>query len=249
MVAEQRYNEILEHLNQAGSLTIRQISALLGVTRETIRRDLKHLSELGELTQVRGGALAIKQREPDIADRSDVNADGKNHIANIAKKFVTDGMSILMDSGSTALAISRGLEDFENLTIITNDFTIARIARCQKHKVIVLGGEMSQSDFGTCSIETIEAVKTYQVNIAFVGVGGLSEQALVTDYSQIAAYLRATMIKQAEQSFFVVDQTKFAKVTPIRVPDPNLATGIIVDKMPDKLIMERINEINLEVYN
>ncbi len=248
MVAEQRYSSILDHLAKAGSLSIRQISELLGVTRETIRRDLKHLSDLGELTQVRGGALAIKHQEPDIANRSAMNAEGKKHIANIAKGFVKNNMSILLDSGSTALAIAHELEDFEDLTIITNDFTIAKVMRSQQQKVIVLGGEMSQSDFGTCSIETIEAVKSYQVDLGFVGVGGLSEQALITDYSPIAAHLRATMLKQSARSFFIVDKSKFGKTTPVRVPDIDSATGVLVDEMPDDAIVRNLRTYSIDFY-
>lgn len=249
MIAQQRYNALLEHLEKAGSLTIRQFAELLGVTRETIRRDIKHLSDQGKLIQVRGGALMTKQQEPDVRDRSGRNVEGKRHIATIAAGLVEDGMSILLDSGSTTLAIAERLSHKQGLIVVTNDFAIAKLMHSKNHKVVVLGGEMSPADFGTCSIETIHALQAYQLHIAFVGVGGLSDVALITDYSQTAAHLRSAMLNQAKEAYFVADSHKFGQIKPISVPNIEKAEGLIVDILPDESIAQELAKKSLSLLS
>ena len=86
-LAEHRYTFILDDVLEQGSVTIRSLSERLGVSRETIRRDISELAGQNRLKQIRGGAISMTQSEPDFVKRQTVNAEGKKAIGFFGGKL------------------------------------------------------------------------------------------------------------------------------------------------------------------
>ena len=143
-------------------------------------------------------------------------------------------MVVLRDSGTTTLAVARALAATRrNLTVCTASLAIAQLlCRVASMRVHMLGGEIDSNDEATMGIDVLEAIARFRVDVAFLGVGGLSEEGEITDYSRIGAEQRARMIAAARRAYFVVDRTKFGRLTPVRIPNPNEAAGLIVDAAP-----------------
>ncbi len=232
-LATSRHDEILKRVAATGAISVSELTLLFGVSRETIRRDLRFLAEQGRLAVVHGGAARREASEPALDQRASENAHGKAAIGRLAASFVEDGMVVLLDSGTTTLAVARALVGRRNLTVCTNSLAIAQLlCRVPGTRVHMLGGEIDPNDEATSGIDTLEAIGRFRVDVAFIGVGGLSGEGEITDYSRVGAEQRGRMIATARAAYFVVDHTKFGRLTPVRIPNPRGAAGVIVDAPP-----------------
>src|SRR5689334_21133719 len=121
IIAEQRHRLILERLGAEGAVAVGRLSEALGVSRETIRRDLHFLARAGHLLKKHGGAISISRTEPDETQRSQTNAEGKRRIGLHAASMVPSGATVVLDSGTTARCVADELAARRDLTVITND--------------------------------------------------------------------------------------------------------------------------------
>jgi DeoR family glycerol-3-phosphate regulon repressor len=232
-IAARRHDEIMRRLSQAGTVSVEELAKAFGVSRETIRRDLKALADRGRLDVVHGGAARREAIEPALDLRVRQNADGKAAIGRAAARLVEDGMVVLLDSGTTTLAVARALLARKNLTVCTNSLAIAQLlCRVAGTRVHLLGGEIDPTDEAAVGIDVIEAIGRFRVDLAFVGVGGVSPSGEITDYTRPAAEQRARMILAASSAYLVADRVKFGRLTPIRIGYAEAAAGLIVDCEP-----------------
>jgi DeoR family glycerol-3-phosphate regulon repressor len=234
LLAASRYDEILRRIGAAGSVSISELSDLFGVSRETIRRDFRYLAERGQLDIVHGGAARRQAVEPALDQRAAENAAGKAAIGRFAATLVEDEMVVLLDSGTTTLAVAQALAvTRRGLTVCTGSLGIAQLlCRVTGTRVHMLGGEIDPNDEAAVGIDALEAIGRFRVDVAFVGVGGLSDDGEPTDYTRVGAEQRGRMIAVARRAYFVVDRSKFGRLTPVRIPNARAATGIIVDAPP-----------------
>ncbi|TDG06027.1 DeoR/GlpR transcriptional regulator [Paraburkholderia guartelaensis] len=228
-----RTDYILQSLDASGSVSVADMSMTLGVSRETIRRDLKALAEQGRVSLVHGGAAKRAVDEPSLATREAANAAGKAAIGAAAAQLVADGMVVLIDSGSTTLGLAAALTNHSDLTVITNSLPIGLLlCRAPGVKVIVLGGDIEPNDEAAFGIETMTALAHYRVDLVFLGVSGISPEGEFTDYSRLAAEQRHLMMNAGKAVYVLADHTKFEHGTPVRItPVPHIA-GVVVDAPP-----------------
>lgn len=234
-LAPRRHDEIIKRLALHGSVGITELAQFFDVSRETIRRDLKQLAERGQLDLIHGGATRCEAHEPPLALRSEKNADGKRAIGLAAAHLIQDDMVVFLDSGTTTLAIAQALEPKQNLTICTSSLLIA-LQLCRKPgiRVHILGGEIDPAEEAVTGIDAFEMISRLRFDLAFIGGGGLSPEAEITDFTRSGAEQRSRMIKAATHSYFVLDSSKFGRLTPMRIANFEQASGIIVDQSPDK---------------
>lgn len=153
MLAEQRYQRILDLLKENGSVRVSELKSKLNVSSETIRRDLEMLESRGFLCRARGGALLAKSpaegrsegpgsRYTPFGLRNQENIDSKAEIAEFAVTFIKEGQSIALDSGTTAFALARAIKHrFKSLTVVTNSMAIVNeLAEARGITLIVTGG-------------------------------------------------------------------------------------------------------------
>jgi len=124
LLAEDRHRLILRRLDENGSVAIRTLARELGVSRETIRRDIDRLATRGGFRKTRGGAVAFAPVEATDTERGMVNALAKRAIGERAAALVRDGASLILDSGTTTRAVAQALSTRRNLTVYTNDLAI-----------------------------------------------------------------------------------------------------------------------------
>lgn len=246
-IAARRHEEIVGRLRVTGTVSVEELAELFGVSRETIRRDLKALGGRGHLDIVHGGAM---RRGPELAlnDRREENASGKAAIGVTSAALVRDGMVVLIDAGATTLAIAEALTARSELTIVTNALPIAlAMCRVPGTRVHILGGEIDAADEASFGIEVIEALGRFRFDIAFVGAAGISDAGEITDLTSAAAELRSRMLGAANRSYLVADRTKFGRLTPIRIPRPGSLTALIVDHEPPPKIAASLGAQGLEI--
>jgi DeoR/GlpR family transcriptional regulator of sugar metabolism len=243
-LAPRRHDEIRKRLSLQGSVSIAELAGFFDVSRETIRRDLKLLSDRGQLGIVHGGAAArFEASEPAMSLRSQENAEGKAAIGKAAAGLVKDGMVIFLDSGTTTLAVAQALSGLRNLTICTASLKIAlHTCHMPGMSVHMLGGEIDPGEEAASGIDTLDAMARFRVDIAFLGGGALSPDGEVTDFTRAGAEQRGRMIALASKAYFVLDNSKFGKLTPLRIPNFERAAGVIVDASPEPALVEALSQ-------
>ncbi len=240
-LAPRRHGEILRRLAADGTVSITALADFFDVSRQTIRRDLKHLAERGQLDLVHGGATLFEPTEAAFTERREENAGAKTAIGRAAANLVRDGMVVFLDSGTTTLAVAHALAERQNLTICTTSLSIA-LLMCRQPlvRVHMLGGEIDPVEEAAVGIDALEAISHFRVDVAFLGGGGLSPDGEVTDFTRSGAEQRSRMAALAGKAYFVLDSSKFGRLTPLRIPRFELAAGVIVDRRPPEAICEAL---------
>lgn len=213
MLALERHAKIIEKLSQQSSISIRDLTKSLGVSRETIRKDIDLLSRQGKLHQVRGGAVRVLDWEPPIADRLRTNPGGKAVISAMVEAKIPDHASVIIDSGSTTLVAAERLAAArKGLTVYTNDLKIALVMGPVAKEVIILGGRLDARENAVFGLEAIEHLSRYRADFALIGCAGFSANGLLTDFSRETSALRECMMARSEQAFVLADSSKFRSV-------------------------------------
>lgn len=245
LVAAQRHAEILRRLEASGGARVEDLAAALAVSGETIRRDLKALAGQGRLAIVHGGAVGAQ--EAAFAARRADNPAGKRLIARLALDRAPEGASLLIDSGTTTLALAQAIaRSGRRLTVHTTSLPAAiALARAGAVVTHLIGGELDPGDDATRGAEAARALSALRVDLAFLGVGGFDRDGAVTDYNAAAARQRGLMLAAAREAWFLADHGKFALTQAARVE--GLATGLIVDRPPPPGLARAVMRRGLQV--
>jgi DeoR family transcriptional regulator, glycerol-3-phosphate regulon repressor len=248
MLIEKRQQLILDRLARDGAAGIAAMATVLGVSRETIRRDVNALSDRQLLKKTHGGALASQAAEPSLTTRMEVNAAGKRRIGLAAAKMVPDGASLIIDCGSTTQALARALLQHRRLTVYTNDLHVCRLLSRRNGNVVnLLGGQLLEHEDATAGWETVAQVAQYHVDLAFVGVSGIGDDGTLTDYERAGAELRSRMLIAAKLPVLLADRTKFGQVKPVTVANFDKVRRLITDVAPAAPIRRRLAARGIEV--
>ncbi len=152
MIAQERYKFILDSLQDQHTVRAAKLASALGVSTETIRRDLEYLEKENQLIRVYGGAslLQYETRQVPYDFRLAANADEKVNLARTALKYVSEGTSIILDHSSTCCVFARELKKhFSNLTIVTNSLEILNVfSDTPTYNIIFLGGTFDTFERG-----------------------------------------------------------------------------------------------------
>lgn len=234
-IAARRHRIILDSLERQESVSVEELALSLDVSRETIRRDLKALSADGRLAVVHGGAIRAEHSEASFASRRTVNRAGKELIADLAVAMLGDGMTILLDSGTTTEAVVRALArtDRKRLVIHTTSLENARLAsRLPGARVFLIGGEFDRNEDATAGTEALRAIGRLSADVSFVSVGGVDAEGRLTDYTRAGAAIRTALLGAAEQGFLMADSSKFGLVLPSRIGGDEACAGLLLDRLP-----------------
>ncbi|MBM7662870.1 DeoR/GlpR family transcriptional regulator of sugar metabolism [Bacillus mesophilus] len=240
MLQEERQKLILTELKEHHSVRIANLCKKLGVTRETIRRDLHELEESGHLKKVHGGAVQVKASlEPSYQKRELINTKEKESLAKKAASLIEDGDAVYFDIGTTTLLIPKFMKEKKNVTVITNGVKVAMaLAECPGVKVILTGGEMRVGEMALSGATALKTIEPFYIDKAFIGVGGIDSQ-VITDYHLEEKEIRRMMVEKATTTFALADYSKFGTKAFVQVcPIEEIHTVICDGKAPKDMIVK-----------
>ena len=248
MLPSERHAIILEEVSRQPAVSIRSLTERLGVSRETVRKDIEQLAQENKLNQVRGGATRVRRHEPPMTDRTQTNRVGKERIGAYVASAIPDGASVIIDNGSTTLAAAQALAATRReLTIYTNDLTIASVLTPAAAEITLLGGRLDFSENATMGLDTLEHLSRYNAEYALVGVGGISARALLTYFSLEGANLRHMMMERAQHPFLLADSSKFGVVGQIAMKALPFDVTLVVDGELPKDISEALETQPMDI--
>lgn len=216
-LAATRHAAIVEQLRSTGQVSATDIAEQLGVTHETIRKDLTALQERGVLRRVHGGAVPVEplSHETMLRDRSE-HAHSKARIAEAALAFLPDSGAVLLDSGSTTAAFAERCPGNPRLLAMTNSLPIASSVLGRWGEVILLGGRLRPETEATAGQWTIDALASVTVDVAFLGTNALSLSHGLATPSDAEAALKAAMVRVARLRVLLADSSKIGRESVFR---------------------------------
>lgn len=247
--ASQRHDLILHRLRTDGSLRALDVAQQLGVTHETVRKDLLHLEGRGLLRRVHGGALPVESMsyEPAVPSRTSLGRE-KQRIAGAAAGFVPATGAILLDAGSTTAALAEHLPPTAELTVVTNALPIALSLLAYPHlSVHTVGGRLRSTTLAEVDHWALRALAETRVDVAFLGTNALSvEHGLSTPDASEAA-VKAAMVGTAARTVLLADHTKIGRVSVFAYADLAAVDVLVTDTGATDEQVREIEAVGVEV--
>ncbi|CAG4887095.1 DeoR/GlpR family DNA-binding transcription regulator [Paraburkholderia saeva] len=216
MWQEDRHQRIRALLSTLQRVSTERIMADLGVSRETVRRDLLDLEALGELRRVHGGAIKPADEAP-IAERAQTHVKSKIAIARAATGFVSSGQTLFIDSGTTTALLAEELAKLANLTIITNSVDVALKLRGASesaesaNEVILLGGTLSERSLATIGGTTIAEIQRFRADVALLSPVGIDHRSGATNFDHAETEVARAMVNNADRVVILADYSKIGQ--------------------------------------
>lgn len=211
----ERKTKLLSYINENGSILVREASAWLGVTEETIRRDLNELANHGLLVRTHGGAISSDDSKAEfpLEIRQGINIEGKNAIGREAAKLVNDGDTIMLDASTSSLFLAMNIKDKKSITVITNaEKIVSELSNCDEITIISSGGILRRKSMSYVGKHAENALNNYQSEKVFFSCKGfLPEQGLMDSNDQ-ESQIKRIMIKRSQHAIFLCDRTKFGRI-------------------------------------
>ena len=177
MLSEQRYEKILALLDEKKSVTVAEITELLGISESTARRDITALDRAGRLTKVFGGAVtsdgSFVTQEPTVAQKVEVQKAEKIRIARCAAAMIEDRDFVYLDAGTTTGYMIEFLARTK-ATFVTNAVAHAQKLAAQGNHVFLIGGELKSSTEAVIGAQAMETLERYHFTKGFFGTNGIS---------------------------------------------------------------------------
>jgi len=236
MLAYERRNAIKEMLRELKTVTVEDLAKHFFVSESTIRRDLDLISDEGMIRRTYGGAVMLDTiaAELPITLREHENTDAKHTIAQRAVGLIRDGMTIILDTGSTVTAMIPFFGKFESLTVITNgvktSYLLNSYGRITTH---CTGGRLRETNMSLVGMTTCRRLGELNADIAFVSCSGLSAERGVTESSEEEAEVKKAMINAAAKTVLLCDSSKLGVFQLNRVCAIDALDTIITEKSGD----------------
>jgi DeoR/GlpR family transcriptional regulator of sugar metabolism len=230
MFPADRRRQIAHYVNEHGSTSITELSAMFNVSEMTIHRDLKTLDQTGLLRKTRGGALAP---EPylvlaDYQSRLKSYEKEKEAIGCRALEFIQNGDTILLGPGTTCLSIARQCYGFNDLTVITNGpLIILELAKIPGITVHSTGGLLSKTVMAYVGPVAEKYLSTIRPDKCFIGANGITLEDGITDPLPFEASIKRKMVEVAQEVYLVATPDKFGHVSQ-HVSFPLEAVDVII---------------------
>jgi len=208
---QERRNQIIDLITQKRTIKNSELMDRFGISIETVRRDLEYLERQGYLQRVYGGAVLKTSlgSEPEYANRSKEHFAEKNAVAAAAAQLIAPGDSVFFGVGTTVQAIAQHLKLVQNVTAFTNSLHMAiALSEIPECTTILPGGQLRAKELSLSNFPAEENLGHFNVNKAFIGIGGITETG-ITDFHVGEARLHRQVIQNASQVIVVADSSKF----------------------------------------
>lgn len=245
-----RQRQILDFLQANGECSIDYFAEKFGTSGMTVRRDLQVLAELGRIIRTHGGATVAPGVSFEFAflKRTKHNQPQKQAIGRLAASLIGEGQSVLLDSGTTTLAIAEELKHRRGLKVITTSLPIASMLQYNESvEINLLGGQLRAGSPDLSGAITESNLDLLYADLAFVGADGVDERGAVYTESSELSRMLAKMIHNAKEPYVVADSSKLGRTALWRYGDLKQTRGLITDENADAASVAALTRLGIKV--
>jgi DeoR family fructose operon transcriptional repressor len=250
-----RKAELTAYVAKMGQVTVARLAQRFNVSADTIRRDLDQLDADGVLIRTHGGAVSLSaspRPETALDVRARMQASAKDSIGALAASLIPDGASILINAGTTTLAVIRHLQDHRDLTIATNSLAIpAEIPPTIFRDLYVIGGVVRLSAQATVGPLVFPIGPGGDVDIrcdfVLIAVGAVSHDRGYSTSNPGEAAMMGEMLTRADEVIVLADSTKFGRRLFAQVAELGRADRLVTDAAPPDDLAAALSAAGVEV--
>lgn len=251
MAAKKRRAIIEERVATHGEIDFATLSKEFGVSEMTIRRDIDALESSGIVRRVVGGAIAAtgKSSEPPFEARAAEAAEGKMHIAEAVVTLLQPHETVILDSGSTVLAVARAIRGKQlGLTIVTPSVLVAlELADEPDTTLLLTGGLLRPGELSLIGLDAEETFAQYNCDVYVMGVAGVDAVRGISDYHRGEGSVKKAAIRAADRVIVVVDEVKLGRVQLMNVAPLDAVDALVTDGDPDHPTLVTARDLGVNV--
>lgn len=252
MFMEERLEKILEIIQDKKKVLVKDLSEKFNVSESMIRKDLQRLEKEGKIKRTYGGAILERGRayNENTTSRVFVNIERKEHIAKVVCDILEEEDVIFLDISSTNLTIASMIRNTtKNITVITNmNRILMEFDYSPNIEVISVGGTFNKRLGGTVGAYTVEQIKHFNIDKAFVGAGGVNiEENFLSNFNFDESIVKKEILKNSKKNYIVMDDEKFYKDGAHKFGTLEDVDYIITDKAPDDTVKVELDKYDVKV--
>lgn len=249
MTGNPRHDQLLTLIADRGYMNIDELAQLLDVSTQTVRRDIRKLSEQGLITRHHGGAgrassvvnTAFEQREVSLTEE-------KRAIAEAIADYIPDGSTIFITIGTTVEHVARALLNHNHLRIITNSLRVAHILyNNPRFEVMVPGGTLRPHNSGIIGPSATEFVAGFRADYLVTSVGAIESDGALLEFDVNEASVVKTMMDHSRQILLAADHTKYHASAAVEIGNVAQATALFTDECPSGQLKSWLDENQTEI--
>lgn len=230
-----RQLDLLTAVRSHGSISVEQLSEMLGVSLQTVRRDVQRLADERLLARFHGGVRLPGSTTENIAhrQRTALNAEGMARIAKAVASEVPNDSSLILNIGTTTEAIAKALLQHTGLRVITNNLNVAVILSGNPScEVMVAGGSVRLRDRAIVGEATVDFIRQFKVDIALIGVSGIESDGKLRDFDPREVKVAQTIIAQSREVWLAADSSKFNRPAMVELASLSQIDRLFTDAEP-----------------
>lgn len=248
MLTKQRKLLLLKRLKKDGQIIAKSVSRELGLSEDTIRRDLREMAQQGLLQRVHGGALPASPAVVDFAGREQLAPAAKVAIGKAAAAMIQPGQVVILDGGTTTRELARHLPRDLQATVVTHSPTIAmELVAHQGVDVVLIGGRLFKHSVVAVGAAAIEAIRQIRADIFFLGVTGIHPDAGLTTGDLEEAHVKRALIAAAAETVVLVSSEKLNAASPYLIAPVAEATTMIVERAVPRDLTDPFEKLGISV--
>ncbi len=249
MLAAKRHNQIMQQVQEAGSVRTKDVAAQLNVSDETIRKDLELLEQKGLLLRSHGGAVPPKSSNGDLSmmERQLINREAKNAIARAAAKRIQPNETIFIDASSTALTMIPHLPEYP-LTVITNSHDVMGVlGGAANIDLICTGGLFEPRSRSLIGLAAERTLRGYNIHRMFFSGSGLDLKRGISERNSRQAAFKERVIEYAEDVCMLADDSKIGERSSFFYAQCSDLTTLITTKKADPEILDALRKLEIQI--
>lgn len=248
MTKNERQQRILEELRLNDKVNYQELSVMLKVSEDTVRRDINELASAEMITRVKGGAqpkalLPVTYRERELY----ANAE-KRIIAKKASQLFKDGEVVVFDGGTTPFLVLNFLPRDIQLTLITHSYPIANLSfEFPNIELIFAGGKASKKSKISTGFDVLKKYHTLHADISVLGIHSLHPEFGVTDPILEEAEVKTYISQMADKLIAVPTSEKLNTVSTVQICETANIDILVTNLKPDDSLLQPYLNLNIQV--
>ena len=245
----ERLNAMEQYILGKETVSLEELSTQFSVSMNTIRRDVMELLSRGNIRKVYGGVSSTLINRPvGFSVRAQKNSRAKQIIGRLASQLVSDGASIVLDSGSTTPYILQHIGEKNGVTVITHSLTALYAASSLSNlNIIALGGIYAPATSSFTGISTLDALSRLSIQTIFISATGVSIENGLTNSTYLEAEIKRSVVQRGNRVVLMADQSKFGHSAVISFCPFEQLYAIVTDCLPSEPYLEAIDRYGIRL--